>query len=206
MYMEVSTSLAKQGRAKALASAFSKFQSRGYHFYRLAHHLHSMEDLESWYTPCIGVRTIKYMLHVANLSDTQWTTALRMSRDDKIGSKWRESSGFPRGSEEFRNIGRTDTATLLISENPLGVGSEAKWASHDSMDLTMPAFWRSSHCGVTATRATTQVETAATDFGYSPAFWTLRLLPAFLLLLGLAAWWRFSAARRRRVGYQPVQT
>ena len=63
--IEVSTSRVRAGKAHALDLALSRLQrEHGYSAYRLAHHLHSMDDLEPWYTPCIAVRTIKCMLHI----------------------------------------------------------------------------------------------------------------------------------------------
>ena len=36
------------------------------------------------YSPCIGVRSIKYMLHVAKLSTVQWTQLLSLPRDTQV--------------------------------------------------------------------------------------------------------------------------
>ena len=148
--IEVSTSRVRSGKARALARALSRLQrEHGYSAYRLAHHLHSMDELEPWYTPCIAVRTIKYMLHIkAALSPKEWTRLLRFSRDEEIATRWRLRSGFPRDTREWKLIGRTDTASLLLSHEPVGLGSEARWNSADSMDLTMPALWRDAHCGM----------------------------------------------------------
>ena len=56
LVMEVSTTRLRAGKSRALARALSRLQrAHGYHAYRLAHHLHSMDDLEPWYTPCIGI-------------------------------------------------------------------------------------------------------------------------------------------------------
>lgn len=148
--IEVSTSRVRAGKAHALALALSRLQrEHGYSAYRLAHHLHSMDDLEPWYTPCIAVRTIKYMLHIkAALSPKEWTRLLSFSRDEKIGADWRLRSKLPQDSIQWKLIGRTDTASLLLSREPVGLGSEARWNSADSMELTMPAMWREAHCGM----------------------------------------------------------
>mmetsp|Transcript_34484 Transcript_34484/g.90221 ORF Transcript_34484/g.90221 Transcript_34484/m.90221 type:complete len:237 (-) Transcript_34484:38-748(-) len=65
--IEVSASSARDGRAKPLSRALSRLQQQGYHAYRLAHHLHQMDDLEPYYSPCYGVRAIKCMLHIRPL-------------------------------------------------------------------------------------------------------------------------------------------
>ena len=143
--IETSSSLAKAGRAMPLATVFSRLQSRqGYHIYRLAHHLHTMEELEPWYSPCIGVRSIKYMLHVTNLSATQWSQLLALPRDTRVGASWRKASGLPKGTGLL--TGRTDSTSFLLSETWLGSGAESKWAS-ESMDLTQPDAWRLATCG-----------------------------------------------------------
>ena len=66
--IEVAASSARDGRAKPLARALSRLQHQhGYHAYRLAHHLHTMDNLEPYYSACYGVRAVKYMLHVRPL-------------------------------------------------------------------------------------------------------------------------------------------
>ena len=92
------------------------------------------------------MRTIKYMLHIRPLSAREWAEALTMRRDEAIGSGWRARSGLPAGSHERNMLARTDTASLLLTLDPLGEGAEARWNS-DSMDLTMPSAWREARCG-----------------------------------------------------------
>ena len=94
LVIEVATRRARTGKAHKLARALSRLQRvHGYSAYRLAHHLHSMDSLEPWYSPCIAIRTIKYMLHIRpNLTPQEWTQLLKFEKDEEIGERWRSSS------------------------------------------------------------------------------------------------------------------
>jgi len=124
--IEVSASSARDGRAKPLSRALSRLQQQGYHAYRLAHHLHQMDDLEPYYSPCYGVRAIKYMLHIRPLRGAQWMQLLQTRRDQARG--------------------RSDTSSYVFSKEAVGQGAEARWNSA-SMDGTMPKAWREARCG-----------------------------------------------------------
>ena len=127
LVMEVSSRPA--GRGKELAAALSALQRHGYFVYRLAHHLHSMEQLEPWYVECFGPRTLKYALFVKSLRPAEWEELLQFKRD--------------------ASRGRSDTASLLLMKDPLDRGAEAHWRS-ESMDATLPTMWRGGGCGVVA--------------------------------------------------------
>ena len=114
-------------KARKLARALSYMQMQsGYHIYRLAHHLHSMATLEPWYSPCVGVRTITYMLHVKQLNSSDWLQLLELRTD--------------------RLLGRSDTASFLLTTVPMGRGAEGNWRS-ESMDKSLPNEWRNYRCG-----------------------------------------------------------
>ena len=118
------------GVQAALATALSRLQkAHGYHIYRLAHHLHQMQDPQPWYSPCIGARLIKYMLHIMPLSPAGWMQLLYFKRD--------------------QGRGRADGSSFLIAKDAIGQGAEARWNS-ESMDGTMPAAWRDARCGAAA--------------------------------------------------------
>ena len=127
LVMEVSSRPA--GRGKELAVALSKMQGHGYFVYRLAHHLHSMEQLEPWYVECFAPRTLKYALFIKTISSDDWETLLQFKRDAAKG--------------------RSDTASLLLTKEPLDRGAEAHWHS-ESMDATLPKMWKGIGCGVEA--------------------------------------------------------
>jgi FkbM family methyltransferase len=117
-----------QGAAtSALAAALSRLQRRhGYYAYRLAHHLHSVADPEGWYSPCIGVRALKFALYIRPLGPEEWNSLLALRRD--------------------RSRGRADGASFVLSKEALGRGAEARWAS-ESMDETLPKSWKAARCG-----------------------------------------------------------
>ena len=186
LVIEVATRRARTGKAHKLARALSRLQRvHGYSAYRLAHHLHSMDSLEPWYSPCIAIRTIKYMLHIRpNLTPQEWTQLLKFEKDEEIGERWRSRSGLPRGSNERAMVGRTDSASLVLSLERIGVGSEARWNS-ESMDLTMPAMWREAQCGG---MATTTMAAAASHGIIDYLINALGLLVPFALLI----YWRMG--------------
>ncbi|KAL1511294.1 hypothetical protein AB1Y20_006099 [Prymnesium parvum] len=125
--VEVSASSARDGRAKPLARVLSRLQQQhGYHAYRLAHHLHTMDNLEPYYSPCYGARAIKYMLHIRPLRPQQWMQLLQTRRDLALG--------------------RSDTSSYVFTKEAVGQGAEANWNSA-SMDKTMPRAWREARCG-----------------------------------------------------------
>lgn len=112
----------------ALATALSRLQlAHGYHAYRLAHHLHSIDDPEGFYSPCIGVRALKFALYVKRLTPAQWVSLLELRKD---GSR-----------------GRADGASFVLSREALGRDAEARWGS-ESMDATLPARWKAAKCGM----------------------------------------------------------
>ena len=131
--IEAQTAGARQGARgplAPLAEALSQMQrSLGYYIYRLAHHLHSVDDPEPWYSPCIGARAIKFMLYVRPLSPGGWLQLLALRRDAARG--------------------RADGTSFLISRDPMGRGAEARWGS-ESMEWTMPDRWRGARCGANA--------------------------------------------------------
>lgn len=127
LVIEASTSSARKGKAGQLAGAFSRLQkTHGFHAYRLAHHLHTMDHLEPYYSTCIGVRAYKYALAIKRLAPDEWVKLLKAERD---GSR-----------------GRADTMSIAWSAEPIGLGPEAQWRS-DSMDKTLPPLWRDATCG-----------------------------------------------------------
>ena len=143
-----------------------------------------MDSLEPWYSPCIAIRTIKYMLHIRpNLTPQEWTQLLKFEKDEEIGERWRSRSGLPRGSNERAMVGRTDSASLVLSLERIGVGSEARWNS-ESMDLTMPAMWREAQCGGMATTMAAAASHGIIDYLINP----FGLLVPFALLI----YWRMG--------------
>ena len=93
---------------------------------RLAHHLHQIDQLEPWYSPCVGVRALRFALHVKPLSRGEWIRLLALRKDALRG--------------------RSDGTSFVLSRESLGHGAEARWAS-ESMEGTMPAMWKAATCG-----------------------------------------------------------
>ena len=125
---EHSTSRARGGLLHGnLTRALSRLQhNHGYHAYRLAHHLHSMDDPEPFYEPCVGARAFTFALHVKPLEPAQWLELLQTRRDQRRG--------------------RSDGLSIAWSAQPIGVGAEGRWRSA-SMDKTLPARWKEMNCG-----------------------------------------------------------
>ena len=117
--MEVATKPARVGAATALATALSALQSaHGFRAYRLAHHLHSLEPLEPWYAQCTAPRALKLALRVrARLTPAEWARLLKFEADAARG--------------------RSDTASLLLLDEPLERRGAGAWRSR-SMDATLP--------------------------------------------------------------------
>ena len=114
-------------KAKRLAVALGQMQTHlGYNIYRLAHHLHSMAALEPWYSPCVGVRGITYMLHVKHLDASGWLRLLELRADQPLG--------------------RSDTASFFLTTAHVGRGAEGRWRS-ESMDKSLPKEWLNFRCG-----------------------------------------------------------
>lgn len=124
--LEVSAQAARDGHAALMSLALSQMQANGYHAFRLAHHLHTIGDLEPWYSLCIGVRAFKLLLHIKPLSAAGWAELLSVNRDLALG--------------------RADTLSLVLSREAVGRGAEGRWSSA-SMNTTLPAEWRRATCG-----------------------------------------------------------
>ena len=114
------------GRASSLADTLHRMQRVGYHAYRLAHHLHTIERLEPYYSACIGARQLRLALHIKLLSRAQWGELLALRADARLG--------------------RAEGTSFLLSRVAIGRGAEANWAS-ESMADTMPAMWKRARCG-----------------------------------------------------------
>lgn len=149
--IEVKVHKAKQsakGRkvSQLMHQSLSDLQSHGYHAYRLAHNVHSMDDLEEWYSPCIAARAYKYVLQLPKLSRRGWAEVLKMTRD---AARARKLLGKP-----------IRTTSLLLSREPIGRDGEAQWHS-EGMEKTMPAPWRRTTCGGNESLRGAAVEAAA---------------------------------------------
>lgn len=129
LIIEISTSRAVGGKAQPLAAALAQLQrTHGYSAYRLAHHLHTMRDVNArFYSPCIGARAFKYALYVKPLDTAGWLELLRADDD--------------------RKLGRADTVSLVLSKDAIGRGAEAQWHSESMEEAKMPRLFRQATCG-----------------------------------------------------------